>query len=288
MRGQFYFRDQGTTGDGAAVVGGVGTLEAPEGLFAENTVRGVLLGGGPDSFVMTPTSYAVDLSSGEFADHVAAAEIDAAARLPVWPLPSPLAGDVVGGGLMLRRTRMPARAGHEIFACLAVLKAPAERLARDVMFQVEGGIDGRWEAGRLAFLDPKPVPELVARGTHLHQLLKQPVWGFGSEGLAFHSTLTLSDIDLCEECLALTIREDLRAEELERLAALRAGPIGYVFAAGERDPEYLAFREAMVEAGGRAAFDGVSTAAQIAAREEAAGRIAAEILRAREGGGPRP
>jgi hypothetical protein len=279
MRGQIYFRDQDTTGDGAAVVGGVGILEVPQGWFTEDVVRGVIMMGGPEAFSLSLTNYAADLAGD---DDIRAAEIDAAAKRSVWPLPSSLAGDAMGGGLMVRRTRMPSSPGTEIMACIAVLKAPPGRLRREAMYRVEGAIETPDDvsdplhmpfSGRLTCFSPVPVPELVSRGNHLHQLLKQPVWGFGAEGVAFNSTMSISIIDLCDECMDLAARENLTAEQSQRLDVLRRSEVGFVLHAGSSEPDYLAFRKAMTEEFGPRGFDGVQTASEIAARAEAARRI---------------
>ncbi len=290
MRGQIYFRDQDVTADGAPVVGGVGIIEVPQGHFAENAVRGLTMTGGPDRFELSLTSYFRDVADD---DHVAAAEIDSAALLPVWPLPSPLVGDVDGGGIMVRRTRMPAAPGMEIVSCVALLKAPAKRLARDVMYAISGHLDTPPDvtdprhmpfSGRLVCADPRPVPGLVSRGHNLHQLLKQPVWGFGEEGRAFNSTMSLALIDLCDEAQALMAMAagEMTPEQRERLEALRRTEARWVLSIGDKDPEYQAYRRAMVAEFGPVRFDGTLTASEKAAREEAADRILGEVMAARE------
>jgi hypothetical protein len=122
----------------------------------------------------------------------------------------------------------------------------------------------------------------VARGNQLHQLLKQPVWGFGPEGVAFTSTMSLALIDQCDELVELEARRNPTAQEKERLAFLRAGDAGGVLAIGRRDGQFALFREKMEERFGRRRFAGVRSASEVAEQEAAASQIIAEILEARE------
>lgn len=289
MRGQLYFRDQGIANDGAPVVGGVGILEVPQDHFAENIVRGLIMTGGPNSFALSLTSYAVDMNQEDHAGTLVG-EIDLAATAPVWPLPTSIP-EAFGGGLMVRRTRMPAAAGMEVVSCVAVLKAPPGRLTRDVMYSVTGALEPPGAVnertqmpigGHLVCSSPKPVPGLVARGNHLHQMLKQPVWGFGPEPMAFTSTMSLALIDECDELAELQAIEKPNPEQLKRLALLRASEAGWVLGISRGDKDFAAFRKAMEQRFGRRRFDGVLTASELAEREAAASTIIAEIQEARE------
>jgi hypothetical protein len=154
MRGQLYFREQDVTRDGSSVVGGVGILEVPAGSIAENAVRGLVMVGGPESFSWTLTDYLADMN-GEDYDWTWAGEIDTVATQPVWPLP---AGRVHGGGLMVRRTRMPAVDGMEVVLCVAVVKAPPQLLRRDVMYEIAGQIASRHGC------DPRSMPSVCRFG----------------------------------------------------------------------------------------------------------------------------
>jgi hypothetical protein len=284
MRGQLYFREQDVTKDGASVVGGVGLLEVPRGSFAENVVRGLVMSGGAEAFAWSLTDYSVDMN-GEDYDWTWAAEIDNVAMQPVWPLPG---GRALGGGMMVRRTHMPAPEGMEVVICVAVVKAPPQLLRRDVMYAVAGqavsrqGCDPRSmpSAAHLFGSQPKSVPTLVARGNQLHQLLKQPVWGFGTEGVAFTSTMSRELIDQCD--VELEALGNPAAAQAERLAFLRAGDAGGVLAIGKRNGQFALFREKMEERFGRRRFAGVRTATEVAEQEAAASQIIAEILEARE------
>ena len=286
MRGQLYFRDQGIANDGAPVAGGVGILEVPQGHFAENIVRGLIMTGGPNSFALSLTNYAVDMNQEDHA-WTLAGEIDVAATVPVWPLPTALP-DALGGGMMVRRTRMPAAMGMEVVSCVAILKAPPGRLTRDVMYSVAGALEAtgyanaRDPSGHFVCSSPKPVPGLVARGNHLHQMLKQPAWGFGPEPMAFTSTMSLAIIDECDELAELQAIEKPNPEQSNRLATLRAGEAGWVLGISRGDKDFVAFRKAMEERFGRRRFDGVLTASELAEREAAASTIIAEIQEARE------
>ena len=289
MRGQLYFRDQGIANDGTPVVGGVGILEVPQGHFAENIVRGLIMTGGPNSFALSLTSYALDMSQEDHA-WTLAGEIDVAATVPAWPLPTALP-TALGGGIMVRRTRMAAAAGTEVVSCVAILKAPPGRLNRDVMYGVAGALEAPGSVtepvrtpigGHFVCSGPKPVPGLVARGNHLHQMLKQPVWGFGPEPRAFTSTMSLALIDECDELAELQAIERPDPEQAKRLAALRASEAGWVLGISRGDEDFATFRKAMEERFGRRRFDGVLTASELAEREAAASTIIAEIQDARE------
>jgi len=236
IRGQLCLYGTTPDRDGWAAAGGVGIVEAPVGdLIPERILPfvGMCLGTG---HLLVPSEYAerpVADAGHELADHVRTAQ---------WPRPAPGSG-IPGGGIMFRRTRVPAGPGREIMTLAICMHAPADAVVNQAMYRLSAIADGRGVPPRLSLHSPETCESLAENGIGMTALLKRPAWGWGDEPFALQSTMRLDVIDEAMECMRLLDTDHRTPEQDARLASLR-GSQGYdVVALGRTGYDAAAFAE---------------------------------------------
>lgn len=190
--------------------GVMGIVEAPEGTLVDECIIPVIgqVGDGCPGFVF----------GGEAEEGFACYAAPASVRrcdlcelldMDVWSFP----GERDGGGIMLRRTMMKARPGHEILAAVGVWRLNSTFIDYSRVHEIvsSGFLFPEARTSRQGFfLTPgERFPELFDPMDPLQDIdiLRQPIWGWDEEKLAFVSTLHLkvaSRRDLIADLLSIT------------------------------------------------------------------------------------
>ena len=198
----------------------------------------------------------------------------------IWSRPDALSG-LMGGSLLLRRTRAPAPTGRSVMTALIVASLPAGSLHDGHL------IEGQGNAGlehfpvkqqRLALNLHTGKPADLPLGVSLSQILKLPFWGWESEHYAFRSTLGLEIIDACTTIGRLRAADHLTEEELDELARIEGSAIRFIVQNTAQDPKYAEFKKRIVAECGPAQWDAVDTAEMLKERDALADRVMREIL----------
>jgi hypothetical protein len=216
IRGQLCLYGTTPDRDGWGPAGGVGIVEAPVGvLIPERIVPfvGTCFGTG---HLLVPSAYSrrpVEDAGHELADHVRTAQ---------WPRPAAGSG-VPGGGMMFRRTRVPAAPDREIMTVAICMHVPMEAVASQARYSLSGIADGPGMPPRISLHSPEICAPLAENGIGMTALLKRAAWGWDDEPFALQSTMRLDIIDEAMECSRLLDKEDPTAEDDARLASLRHG-----------------------------------------------------------------
>lgn len=192
-------------------------------------------------------------------------DVDAILRSQSWPRPTADVG-LDGGGVLLRRTRIPAAENNTTCVLIALLSTDA--LEDQTMVVVNGDIEGS-----LTVADQHCVRHLETNGSSLSQILKRPLWGWDAGKWGPTSTLHLDVIDGCRRLEELWNGSAEEApgerEKLER------GHAGCVLRTGRTDERYMRFRTIWREKYGPIQWDGAETQAQ----QDLFGERALEIIR---------
>jgi hypothetical protein len=272
IRGQLCLYVQSTDRHGWAAAGGVGIVEAPTGTFRPERILSFLdhpLNAGHLVAVGDYADQEVEDHGEEMADHV---------RSSQWPRPAPGTG-IAGGGIMLRRTRVPAPQGREIMTLAVCMYAPAGTVAGQRLYSLTGRGDAGSPPDMLVMHDPEPCPMLAENGIGMTALLKRPAWGWESEKFALQSTMRLDVVDGAREVRRIMDLERPSDEERLRLEGLRHTPAWGVIRTARDEPMFDEFRRRM---GCEAPFDDWSrpvSAAQLAARSARAEAVVRDLSR---------
>lgn len=274
IRGQLCLYGQKPDADGWAAAGGVGIVEAPLGaLKPEHILPFVGMCLGTDHLLSTSaySKHPVRDHGHELADHV---------RDDQWPRPVPGSG-LPGGGVMFRRTRVPAATGMEIMTLAICMYAPADAVVGQALYSLSGVLDAKGDPARISIHSARPSARLAENGIGMTALLKRPAWGWGDEPFALQSTMRLDVIDEAMESARLLDADHRTPEDEQRLAELRQRP-GHGVVAGNRTgydaAKFAEFRRRM---GVEAPYDDWSaplSESQFDARERRACEIMREMM----------
>lgn len=267
-----------------------GILEVPIGSLQDEVIHPFMCTTGRDfsGFLAMPPRSVIGSYPIEEAD------LGSLLTHPMWSMTAP---GINGGSLLARKTRMPARSGHEILSFCGVLMFSGNALDEGVIYDLApsqrvgflgtfGGQSGFDVAARV------PCPDLAQmRGNSFSALLKLPIWGFSEQKVGFRSTMRLDVIDECQELSDLLSGGETTATS-KRAAFLDAGPAGDLAgtrSASARDKDYAEFRKAYDEIGGcRPRWDAVMTAADMERQEAFAREAVSRVLNRENSFSPAP
>lgn len=266
-----------------------GILKVPEGSLKGESILGFLATTGR-TFGGIIASPANKPDQRDLRDWIHVSDLGELVRHQMWSIPM---DGLDGGSIFVRRTRMPAREGMEIFAFSGVMRFNGERIDETCVHELAPGSRiglGTTVAGATGFdvVARTPHPELENTvGMGFSSFLKLPIWGWGDEPCGFRSTMRLDVLDDCEELMALleSGQTTLSSEHAAWLDAGEAGGIVGTRAVSRNDPDYKRFLEIMREDGPRIRLDAVLSRSEFAREEE---RAAMAFDRMRETGGMRP
>lgn len=192
-RGQFVFRLLKEKEDGL-YFGIMGIVESPFNVFRDEHIIPVIrqCGEGNPGFVI---GYHLDEAFSFYPVEPCLRHCDLAQLLEedIWRFP--LEKD--GGGILLRRTLMNARSGHEVLAAVGVWRLNFTYFDPTRMHEIvsSGFLCPETRTTRQGFIvtQGESFPVLFDPTDHLADIdiLQQPIWGWGPERLAFISTLHL-------------------------------------------------------------------------------------------------
>lgn len=272
LRGQIVFRNQGSAGHGMNLICGIGIVEAPDGNLAEHVIRGFSISRDTTGLVLRFTDFAFDIQ-----ELARGADLSYSMTMNIWPRTSPMFG-LESGGVFFRKTRMPAPEDRAVYMLAMVACAKPGTLPGETMFSISGSSstpihmagDSRLHpySATLRLDNPIHCPQAAAEGNKLESVMEKPLWGFGPEPLAFHSTMDIPSIDEMQELKALYDKESLTPEEEARVQYLKYTPGGNAVQNPAEDPQYAAFVKEMRKETGPFDCSGFSTASQILARKE--------------------
>lgn len=257
------------------VAGGVGIVEAPQGSLKPEHILTFVGMCFDTSHLLAASSYSsrpVPDHGSEMADHVRNAQ---------WSRPVPGSG-LPGGGMMFRRTRVPARTDHEIMSLAICLYAPAKTVTSQVMYSLTGVLDPNGIPSRMSLHSPTTCEPLAENGIGMAALLKRPVWGWSDEPFALQSTLRLDVIDDAMETIRLLDRDDRTPTDDARLETLKRSE-GYHVVAGNRtgrhSAEFAEYRRLMHDVLEDDDWSQPITAARLEERQRRSDAAIREILR---------
>lgn len=268
IRGQFFFYVHDGKTAGRRHVGGVGIIEAPIGTFEPERILGLVAASDGDSLIMGLTGYAKECVE----DH--GEDIAHHAIYHQWPAPDAESG-FSGGGILLRRTMLPAREGHETMCAVTCLSTTQDMVQDRRMYAMAAAEAATGGRGILTLRDPTECPEL-SKTSGLRALLRTPVWGWEDEKVGLRSTMTLETIAETQEVRRLLGMSKRTADEDARLERLkRTSPGWHVIANTEGDADFAEFMKRMPATLRDDDWSMPVTASQHAERE----RVAADIVR---------
>jgi len=253
-----------------------GILEVPEGTMEGETSHGFIAASGR-TFGGIIASPARQPDPRDLRDWIHVSDLGSLVSHQMWSIPR---DGINGGSIFVRKTRMTAREGMEVFAFSGVMRFNGDRIDETCVHEIAPGNRiglGTTLAGATGFevVARTPQPELGnTNGMSFASFLKLPVWGWADEPCGFRSTMRLDVIDECDELLDLFDAGEttLTSEQAAWLDAGEAGGIVGTRAVSRNDPEYKRFQEIMLEDGPRLRFDAVLTRSELAREEERAAR----------------
>lgn len=275
IRGQLCLYQTTSDAHGWCASGGVGLIQAPVGSLEDERIM---------PFVSMDLGGAHLIATGDYSRHrVADAghELAGHVRNAQWPRPVAGSGQA-GGGMLFRRTRIPAPEGHETMTVAICMYAPRDAVVSQVRYDLSGDPRSGGRPERMSMHSPRAFDGLARYGIGMDALLKQPAWGWSDEPFAMQSTMRLDVIDDAMESRRLLDLPHRTPAQDDRLAELR-GTYGYDLVAHDerREPEFAEFRRRM---GSHAPFDdwtATVTARQLHDQESRAEEIVRSLLRRR-------
>lgn len=264
-RGQLFVR--GGWRDGARTLHAVAGYAQVDADAEQHVVTGYAAQRMPDGVLLTGTTHREDIEADD--GYVAAGEVDRLITGTRWPRPG---GDLAGGGLVLRRTRIPAPEGQATMIVAGLFSSDGALLDDQHTASIGGTV-----GGTLVIDGWRCVRHWNTNGSTLSQVLKSRRWGWGEEPWGAVSTMDLASID---EAMALeTLLADPDAEQAE-IDRLRRTPGGGARCGGEADEKYQRFRRQMVDKAGPLRWDGVLSRSEGERRDRIAERIVRDMMQA--------
>lgn len=262
-RGQLFIR--GGWRDGEDTLHAVAGFAQADAGAEEHVITGYAAQSMPDGVLLTGTAHR------EKADRhdLLAAEVDTMITGQKWPRPS---DGLAGGGIMMRRTRVPAPPGWVTMIVAGLFSSRGPLLDDQSVVDIAGTV-----GSTLVIDNPRCVRDWKTPGSTLSQVLKSPRWGWDEAPWGIVSTMDLKSIDQAMALEAMMADPDADPEEIERL---RQTPGGWALRCAERDHEYQRFRIRMVAEAGLLRWDGVLTRSESARREAIAARIVRDMMQA--------
>lgn len=179
---------------------------------------------------------------------------------------------MICGGMVLRKTRMPAAEGKEVHAIAALVRSPVDLLPQREMLSLAGN------NGRLGVVHQREIPASFPIGGLMSATYGMPIWGFGNEPRSIISTLRLDCIDACNEVRKIEMSGPLDDEKRARLAALHESGMTDP-ACRTKSEQYEEFKRRMAERGAYRPLDTYMTAAECEQHDGMVREIVETMLR---------
>lgn len=179
---------------------------------------------------------------------------------------------MICGGMVLRKTRMPAPEGKVVHAIAALVRSPVDILPQREMLTFAG------DNGRLDVIDQRKIPDSFPIGGAMAQTYGLPIWGFGEEPHSIRSTLRLDCIDACNEVHRIEMSGPMDDEKRAQIEALHASgmtdPIRWT-----KGEQFEEFKRRVAEQGGYRPLDTYPTAVECAKHDTMVREIVASMMR---------
>lgn len=268
--GTLFSRHCSAESEGLVEIALFGFLELPDG-FTEHEVHGFVAAGKAGQISLMTTGERYNAS----ADYDLRGDtIDGLLRAQIWPRPNAETG-LYGGGLVLRRTLVPAAVGHQIAMLIGAMALPADWLPDAHLHRVSG--DFGFGATSSLLIDQSAPCPAQTNGINPSQILKLPIWGWEGEPWGAISTMDIASNRVCEEMETLILQEiegEIDKAGISRLAELRDKAGWWAPQIGRGDKAYTVFRREMAKRSPGCRWNGALTAGQQASRD----RLVREII----------